>query len=89
MIRAEAMDPRQAIPARSTTQRWPPSILESTEAAKVELAIAGLNVLAKHMDIWTTPFVIPKEDGLGAPSFARIIPKLGEPSENGSRILGF
>ena len=38
---------------------------------------AGLNVLARHMDIWTKPFVAPKEDGLGDPSFARMILKLG------------
>lgn len=63
--------------------------MDSMEAAKVELEIAGLNVLARHMDIWTTPFVTPKEDGLGAPSFARIIPKLREPSKNVSRNSEF
>ena len=51
------------------------------EAAKAELENAGLNVLARHIDIWTRPFVAPREDGLGAPSFARTILKLGAVKE--------
>ena len=47
----------------------------------MELANAGLTVLARHMDIWTRPFVAPREDGLGAPSFARTILKLGAVNE--------
>ena len=86
-IRAEERDPRQAIPARSTTQRCPPSIPEFTETAKAELAIVGLTVLARHMDIRTTPFASPEEAGLGAPSFARSTPRLGEKIKTGSRYL--
>ena len=41
----------QAIPTRITTHRLPPRMSLSTEAAKVELENAGLNVLARHMDI--------------------------------------
>lgn len=48
------------------------------ENAKVELAKAGLTALARDMDIWTRPFVVPKEEGLGAPSFARTKLKLRE-----------
>ena len=51
-------------------------MLVFTEAAKVELENAGLNILARDMDIWIRPLVAPKEDGLGAPSFARTILKL-------------
>jgi len=78
VILAEASDPKQAVPARITTHKLPPRISLSMEIAKVELEKAGLNVLARHMDIWTRPFVAPKEDGLGHPSFARTILKLWE-----------
>lgn len=50
-ILAEARDPKQAIPARTTTHMLPPRILLSMEAAKMELENAGLKVLARHMDI--------------------------------------
>jgi len=53
----------------------PPRILFSMEATKVELEKTGLTALAKDMDIWTRPFVAPKEEGVGALSFARIILK--------------
>ena len=66
------------MPTRTTTQRFPPRKLIFMEAAKAELEKGGPIALARDMDIWIRPFVVPKEEGLGDPSFARIILKLRE-----------
>ena len=66
------------MPTRTTTHRFPPRKLIFVEAVKVELEKGGPVARARAMDIWIRPFIVPKEEGLGDSSFARIILKLRE-----------
>ena len=68
----EKYDPKIAQVTRMTTQSLPPRISNLTAAAKVELAIAGLNIRAELIATLTRPFVVPN-DGPVVWSFIIII----------------